>query len=507
MKKNDSPVIKRIMRVSCFFVLSLVLMGSIGSEITAKKKTKNPKVFLKGTTPSRIYEGDKIKISYSVKKCKKKDVVWRTSNRKVAKVSSRGVIHAKKKGKTKITAWVKKKKTKTSFTLRVKKVISMKSLCMKDASCYVGESMQINPIMLPSDTTKYNFVFASKKKSVATITENGWLTAHKQGEATITLKDKVSKMRCEMTVTVSKVPVSGVSFATDNVKTMEYGEKKSLIANVLPSNATDKRIKWKSSNESIAQVDENGMVTALRPSENVDITATSKDDKRKFATWHISITADKGYITKEILDDLKLQEIDKLMIVSHPDDELFWGGAHLLRDDYLVICVTNDYPTDERKKEFLATMKDTGEKCLVLDYPDSRINKGVLKNDIDMLTTSKKGLMKDIQTLLTYKKWSEVVTHNPEGEYGKYNHQRVSEFVTECFQNTNKTLEGLFYFGKFYWGEVPGEQLDEDILKRKIELINSYSPTAKGAIDSFGHMLPYENWIAASQWQEATGRD
>ena len=145
-------------------------------------------------------------------------------------------------------------------------------------------------------------------------------------------------------------------------------------------------------------------------------------------------------------------------------------------------------------------MKTTGEECLVLDYPDSRINVGSMKKDIDLLTTSQKGLKKDLTLLLSYKKWDEVVTHNPDGEYGKYNHQKVSQFVTECYKEVNKNLNNLYYFGKFYWGEVPGEQLPQNIVDKKYELIKSYIPTAAGAVKAFGHMLPYENWIEADKW-------
>ena len=51
------------------------------------------------------------------------------------------------------------------------------------------------------------------------------------------------------------------------------------------------------------------------------------------------------------MDELDLEKYNKLMIVAHPDDELIWGGVHLLEDDYLVVCITRGYDKT-RKKEF-----------------------------------------------------------------------------------------------------------------------------------------------------------
>ena len=44
---------------------------------------------------------------------------------------------------------------------------------------------------------------------------------------------------------------------------------------------------------------------------------------------------------KKIIDGLNLKGIDSVMFVAHPDDETIWGGAHLLKKHYLVVCLTN----------------------------------------------------------------------------------------------------------------------------------------------------------------------
>ena len=61
------------------------------------------------------------------------------------------------------------------------------------------------------------------------------------------------------------------------------------------------------------------------------------------------------------MDELDLEKYNKLMIVAHPDDELIWGGVHLLEDDYLVVCITRGYDKT-RKKEFENVIEATGDK-------------------------------------------------------------------------------------------------------------------------------------------------
>ena len=65
-----------------------------------------------------------------------------------------------------------------------------------------------------------------------------------------------------------------------------------------------------------------GVLTALRPTEYVEVRATSVDGKYR-ATYQLKITKSKGYLTKQSLDKLNLTNVTKLMIVAHPDDETF----------------------------------------------------------------------------------------------------------------------------------------------------------------------------------------
>ena len=56
------------------------------------------------------------------------------------------------------------------------------------------------------------------------------------------------------------------------------------------------------------------------------------------------------------------------MFVAHPDDDLLWGGRHLIEEKYLVVCMTrgND---PVRSAEFKSVMKATGDKYLILFLP------------------------------------------------------------------------------------------------------------------------------------------
>lgn len=211
----------------------------------------------------------------------------------------------------------------------------------------------------------------------------------------------------------------------------------------------------------------------------------------------LNLQKDSGKITKKNLDKLKLNKTDKLMIVAHPDDETLWGGGHMLEGGYLVVCFTNE-SNPVRKAEFEAVIKDSGNKGIILDYPDQK--KGV-KNK---WKKDRKGIISDINLLLSYKDWSLVVTHNPEGEYGHIHHKMLNQMTTVEYHTIYQD-DNLYYFGRIY-DEVELEeraalmqQLPKNVYKKKQQMLKRFYSQRK-TVKNFARMSPYEEWIAEKDW-------
>ncbi len=183
------------------------------------------------------------------------------------------------------------------------------------------------------------------------------------------------------------------------------------------------------------------------------------------------------------------EEEVNLMIVAHPDDETLWGGAHLLKEKYYVVCVTCG-TVSYRDEEFRKVMEQTDDDYLFLGYPD------VVNGYISRWTNEKEAIVNDLTNIINSKNWKSIVTHNPEGEYGHYHHKIVSSIVSEAAQK-----DKLYYFGKYYASDVPDmKRLDEDIYNRKInDLISIYKSQPK-AVSRHYHMLSYENFVQYYDW-------
>lgn len=91
-----------------------------------------------------------------------------------------------------------------------------------------------------------------------------------QTKSTTTTKTQATTVPANVAVTEIQI--------NENIKNLEVGESKLLTATIIPSNATDKNITWKSSNESIATISSSGEVVA-KSVGTVDITATSSNGK------------------------------------------------------------------------------------------------------------------------------------------------------------------------------------------------------------------------------------
>lgn len=125
----------------------------------------------------------------------------------------------------------------------------------------------------------------------------------------------------------------------------------------------------------------------------------------------ITTNLETSQLKRQTLDGYHLQNCNKLMIVAHPDDESLWGGGHLLDKGYFVVCLTNGNNT-VRRSEFYAALKEYGCQGIMFSYPDlERGKRSDWSNYSDIIA-------KDLNVLLTYKRWDMIATHNPKGEYG-----------------------------------------------------------------------------------------
>ena len=188
--------------------------------------------------------------------------------------------------------------------------------------------------------------------------------------------------------------------------------------------------------------------------------------------------------------------VESLMIVAHPDDETLWGSEELLKNKYLVVCITCG-TNKKREKEIEAALKISKDRLIVLDKPDKVRGK---RSDWKHY---KKQIEYELKYVIKKKKWNTIVTHNPEGEYGHIHHKITNNIVTKVY---NKEKNGkLKYFGKYYSKKRINEnkfarEIPEDIYDMKIEMIDSYKSQAF-IKNRFNQMYKYENLINAEDWK------
>lgn len=118
------------------------------------------------------------------------------------------------------------------------------------------------------------FTYKSSAPTVATVDKNGLVTPVKAGTATITvtatapvmaggMQQEIAKKTATCAVTVTDIAIPATNIELDAFsKTMTVGDKAMLTATVKPADTTDK-VTWKSNNDKIVSVDENGNITAL----------------------------------------------------------------------------------------------------------------------------------------------------------------------------------------------------------------------------------------------------
>ena len=257
-------------------------------------------------------------------------------------------------------------------------------------------------------------------------------------------------------------------------------------------------IKYQSSNSDIIKIDNEGIVTAVRPGKSI-ITASGSDGKKTEIV--VSSISDNGLITNTTLDIYNAEFYKNVMIVAHPDDEILWGGANLYKESYFVVCITNGYNL-KRANDFREILKFTKNGGIILNYPDTQnLNYSYIQDDWSEV---KNGILKDLSIIIGYKNWEKIVTHGPDGTTGHPHHKKVNNYVTKIAKDYNK-YSILYYFEKFYEkNKIPlnlQRISDKDLQIKKIE-IKIHKTQRKSLFRDYFHSIPYEKFILASNWKK-----
>lgn len=173
-------------------------------------------------------------------------------------------------------------KTSVEFKVgeKLKNELTWPSLALSEEEMIIEpkKSDNLTATLTCSDPTKPVVTWTSSDENVVTIDDEGYMKAGKEpGESTITATFEFNGKTYSDTCVVSvKVPVESMKISKRSMN-LEVGKTAQLKAEVSPAKATVQTKTWYSEDESIATVDENGLVTAVK-SGTVVIYALSDDE-------------------------------------------------------------------------------------------------------------------------------------------------------------------------------------------------------------------------------------
>ena len=192
-------------------------------------------------------------------------------------------------------------------------------------------TIQLNATPIPNNANKNTKMkWTSKKKTVATVTQDGMVTGKAVGNSTIMAASKNGKSAECLVVCQAKITGITVNPVTAN---MTVGQKITLTATTSPEIVTEK-VTWKSRNEDVAKVDNNGNVTGIGKGV-VEIIAQNPGGTIQAVctvTVKINPTGIRLKYSKLVLDK-NSSNIPKLEATILPDttyvnDNIIWNSSN-----------------------------------------------------------------------------------------------------------------------------------------------------------------------------------
>lgn len=316
------------------------------------------------------------------------EIVWSTSDESIATVSKKGSVHGVSIGSAIITATC----GSVSATCSVDVIpVPAEDIIFEENNITLGVSgqYQLNAYVFPSSAEDRTINWSISNPDVATVSNDGIVTAKSIGYAIVYAKCGNVVRECNVFV----LPKS-VSLDCESAE-LEVDGTKQLTASVLPEASTNKTITWASTNPDVVSVTDEGLVTALTPGVAV-VTATC-DEGSAFCIFTVAQPAN----IPEIKLSVKLgvaQTLALSAMISPEDDDatVVWSSSN---DE--IAEVSEDGVVTTKSVGVVVITATCGEltcSCIFVVDESSAISDACAINDTDVVVYSLQGIRMNVTT-------------------------------------------------------------------------------------------------------------
>lgn len=165
-----------------------------------------------------------------------------------------------------------------------------------------GETIKLNVEILPEEAKNHEVIYSSNNNNVAQVDGSGNITGIKSGKATITVKAKENNVSSSVNITVY-TPVSDVILQEDEIY-LQKEEEITIKPIILPTDASNKNISFKSLDTNVVTITSNGLIKAIEEGTTI-----------------IEVKTEEGAITKQVkitvlgqLEDADIEFSEELKI-------------------------------------------------------------------------------------------------------------------------------------------------------------------------------------------------
>ncbi len=307
----DKEKIKRIAFFVIAFVIVVVLIIVIAKGCS-KGKSNSPSENNNQVIPSlaisrsnvsiKVNENFELFVDVVNSKVSNPTITWWSEDTNIVAVNDDGIITGISEGTTNVIAVYTEDKKVFSTTCAVtvsKGGVEATSIDITQENVAIpkGRKILLQVSVTPKEATTPKLIFESENSSVASVSEDGYVTGVSTGFTTIRVKSEDGKLNDSVTIRVvestASTVINPVSIKINSLSSgISVGTSAKINYEVLPANATNKTVTWASSNSSVARVSSDGVVTGVSAGKATIVASTSNG-----VTGKIEVTVSPGKIS------------------------------------------------------------------------------------------------------------------------------------------------------------------------------------------------------------------